>query len=239
MIEQQIVEYLKSNTEAYCLMPKECQEYLEGKPFIMLSADGSFWSSGPVFNSAELASTGIFRLCADYQPARWWFLAPLISREFGLAHWGEQPKKVDGIGWYEITKEYAAYLNAKPEVGCELRKVKTGDIYYSGDGRWAIVGEPHGIIGFRWCRPEAPIADLQQENARLREKYAESEARCLWLEVITRERDELKQVLERQEGELTRRKADAIEQFFRAFAAEAELDELKRQLSELLKRMAL
>jgi uncharacterized protein involved in exopolysaccharide biosynthesis len=84
---------------------------------------------------------------------------------------------------------------------------------------------------------EVTAEELQNENSRLREKYAESEARCLWLEVITRERDELKQVLERQEGELTRRKADAIEQFFRAFAAEAELDELKRQLSELLKRM--
>ena len=228
MTEQQIVEYLKTNTEAYCLMPKECQEYLEGKPFIMLSADGSFWFSGPVVNSAEWTPMRTFRLRADYQPAKWWFLAPSASRDVFLARGRVEPNKE----WQEISPEFAAYLRAKPEGECELRKVKTGDIYYSGDGRWAIVGEQHGIIGFRWCRPEAPVADLQQENARLREKYAESEARCLRLEVITRERDELKQAVERQEGELTRL-------FIRAFAAEAELDVLKRQLSELLKRMAL
>jgi len=236
MTEQQIVEYLKSNTEAYCLMPKECQEYLEGKPFIMLSADGSFWFSGPVVNSAEWTPIRTFRLRADYQPAKWWFLAPSASRDVFLARGRVEPNKE----WQEISPEFAAYLRAKPEGECELRKVKTGDNYLTTtSGLWikSAVGRPRG--DFRWCRPEAPVADLQQENARLREKYAESEARCLRLEVITREHDELKQALERQEGEITRRKADAIEQFFRAFAAEAELDVLKRQLSELLKRMAL
>ena len=77
---------------------------------------------------------------------------------------------------------------------------------------------------------EVTAEELQNEISRLREKYAESEARCLRLEVITRERDELKQAVERQEGELTRL-------FIRAFAAEAELDVLKRQLSELLKAL--
>ena len=148
-----------------------------------------------------------------------------------------------GFVWQEISLEFAAYLRAKPEGECELRKVKTGDNYLTTtSGLWikSAVGRPRG--DFRWCRPEAELAtveELARDNVDLREKYAESEARCLRLEVITRERDELKQAVERQEGELTRRKADAIEQFFRAFAAEAELDELKRQLSELLKRMAL
>ena len=232
MTEQQIVEYLKTNIEAYCLMPKEAQAYLEGKPFIMLSADGSFWSSWPAFNSAEWTSTGTFRLRADYQPAKWWFLAPSASRDVFLAMGRVEPNKE----WQEISPEFAAYLRAKPEGECELRKVKTGDNYLTTtSGLWikSAVGRPRG--DFRWCRPEAELAtveELARDNVDLREKYAESEARCLRLEVITRERDELKQALERQEGEITRL-------FIRAFAAEAELDALKRQLSELLKRMAL
>jgi len=182
MKEQGIIEYLKTNTEAYCLMPKECQEYLVGKMFTRLSSDGRVWSYWPVFDPAEWESVDIFRLRADKQPNPWWFLPPTESREFDLARCSEQPNKVDDTDWHEVTAEFVAYLRAKPEGDCELREVGLGDRCYGVDGIWSVAKEHHDTVKYRWCKAR----DFFMERDEL--KYKEGWNACL------------KEMLERLEG---------------------------------------
>ena len=201
MAEQEIIAYLKSNTAAYCLMPKECRTYLEGKTCLRLMTDGNFGHIVQCFQEYSWQPTYTFRLHADYQPPtpdKWWFLPPSSSNEFSISHWATQPGKVDGVEWREVSAEFAAYLNAKPDGECDLREVEDGDLFYTTFKAWYTSSGGRQTSAYRWCKPQVAVEDFQRENARLREKYAEAEARSVRLEVITRERDELKLELDGQ-----------------------------------------
>ena len=186
MKEQGIIEYLKTNTAAYCLMPKECREFLEGKPFDWLAVSGKFLlPHDSVFKIAQRSINSTFRLRADYQPptpAKWWYLPPNENREFDLARCSEQPTKVDEADWQETTAEFAAYLRTKPEGNCELREVGLGDRCYGVDGIWSVAKEHHDTVKYRWCKPR----DFFMERDEL--KYKEGWNACL------------KEMLERLEG---------------------------------------
>ena len=182
MKEQGIIEYLKTNTAAYCLMPEEAQEFLVGKPFDRLAINGNFYACLLGFKIAEWNSTDTFRLRADWTPGKWWFLPPTESREFDLARCSEQTNKVDGDKWQETTAEFAAYLRTKPEGNCELREVGLGDRCYGVDGIWSVAKEHHDTVKYRWCKPR----DFFMERDEL--KYKEGWNACL------------KEMLERLEG---------------------------------------
>jgi len=154
MNEQEIIDYLKSNTSAYCLMPKECQEYLVGKPFLWLTCHNEWQNEVPIVgNFTEDEETNFtYRLPPDYEPTvRYWL--DTIKME---------PRKSTcaiHAGFVEITKAYYNYLNNKPDGECELRIVKRGDTFFClGTSKW--IGADYDFKcadllydrGYRWCK---------------------------------------------------------------------------------------
>jgi len=96
---------------------------------------------------AEMGLT--YRLDPDYQPPvkRWWFdtITKTIIKD---------GQTVDQNA-LEVTAEYAALIEKKPECECELRKVRKGDVYYSYAGDWFTAGfdDEIGNDEYRWCKP--------------------------------------------------------------------------------------
>ena len=86
----------------------------------------------------------VYRLSPDYQPPvkRWWF-----DTETGIVFTADAFHNFTG-GTIEVSKEYAAYLQAKPDCECELRPVVEGDDYISYGAS--------DVPPYRWCKPRKP-----------------------------------------------------------------------------------
>ena len=155
MNEQEIIDYLKNNTSAYCLMPEECQEYLVGKDCESLQIPsnnfypiGKFEIVGKLKCVVDEWLRGIYRLPADYEPEpkmRYW-----LNKDTAQLAYKNNSHKPCGHNWLAITKDYYDYLNNKPDCECELRIVKKGDEFLNlVTGEWET-RELNG--GYRWCK---------------------------------------------------------------------------------------
>jgi hypothetical protein len=124
-----------------------------------MDEDGSGWGGYLIARKIE-------------QAVRWWFLPP---REGQPARVESLPADRDILSldtWLEVTPDYAAYLQAKPEGDYELRKVKEGDMFVSmeflkwKEARSSFANCSANDRGYRWCKvrqadPESPWREYE------------------------------------------------------------------------------
>ena len=147
--EERRIEWGKSNTTAGCGLCESARVWLGKTQSVEWKGLGD-WVVAEEF--CPLDDGFIYRLAPDYQPPvkRWWFDTNL-KNVFQSTEDHTSPA-------IEVTADYAAYLQVKPEEECELRLPQKGNEFLAFMNlcqEWVEAdcdSEDNSKL-YRWCKP--------------------------------------------------------------------------------------